>query len=176
MSLTSLDIESRRFQRAILGYQRSEVDAFLRQVSDALAQAVLERDEIHRLLQGARGEAERVKQQERTLFEALAASERITEDRRQIAQQEAERIIADARRHAEQIINHTRAEVTRIEGQLLRLKVERETFENRLAALLDEHRRLLEIRRQEAGLADKLRTRSTVPPALGEDEPIPDRG
>ena len=39
------------------------------------------------------------------------------------------------------------------------------TFEFRLSGLLDEHRRLLDVRRQEALVADKLRARSSLPPA-----------
>jgi cell division initiation protein len=175
MALTPIEIESRRFGRSLSGYNRAEVDAFLQQVADALSQAVFERDELGRQTAQLMGRVEQVQRQERTLIEALAAGERLTEDRRNMAQQEAERIVADARRHAEQIISHTRAECTRVEGQLLRLKVEREAFENRLSALLDEHKRLLEIRRQEAGLADKLRTRSSVPPALGEADPLVER-
>lgn len=176
MSLTPIDIESRRFRRSLFGYRRDEVDHFLQQAADSLSQAVLEREETSRLSAQLRAEAEQVRRHERTLIEALAAGERLTEERRAVAQQEAERIVAEARRHAEQLIAHTRAEVTRVESQLQRLKIERETFESRLVALLDEHRRLLEIRKQEAGLADRLRTRTTLPQTPLQDDAVIDRG
>ncbi len=164
MPLTPLDIESRSFKREFGGYRRSEVDAFLRSSADALSHAVLERDDLGRQLLAAREEVDGFRQRERTLMEALSSAERLAEERKAMAETEAERIVADARRHAEQMVMRTRGEVTRIEQQILRLKVERETFENRLRGLLDEHRRLLEVRKQEVGVAEKLRSRSTLPP------------
>ena len=164
MPLTPLDIESRRFKREILGYSRREVDEILRSAADALSQVNLEREELTRILQSARHEVDEYRSREKTLIEALAAAERLTEERKALAQQEVERILADARAQAENILSRTRAEAARMEQHILRLKVERETFENRMIALVDEHKRLVEIRRQEAGLADKMRPRSMAPP------------
>ncbi len=164
MGLTPLDIESRRFKRELLGYSRREVDDLLRQSADALSQANLEREELTRVLLAARGEADDYRAREKTLIEALAGAERLTEERRALAEQDAERIMAEARLQAESLLSRTRNEMTRIEQQILRLKVERETFETRLLGLLEEHRRAVEIRRQEASLSDKLRPRSPVPP------------
>jgi DivIVA domain-containing protein len=172
MSMTAIDIESQKFGRSLFGYDRKHVEGFLREVADRLSEAVLERDELARQVGELRAETDRVKGQEKTLIDALASGERIIEERRQIAMHEAERILADARRQAEQVINRARQEVGRIESHLLRLRVERETFENRLTALLDEHRRLLEIRKQEAGLADQLRARTSLPQPLDTEEPI----
>lgn len=166
MPLTPLDIEARRFRREIFGYSRNEVNEFLRAVADSLSQVNLEKEEFTRLYQDAHTEVDDYRQRERSLMDALTAAQKLAEERRKMAQDEAERIIAEARHHAEQMLGRTRAEMTRIEQQILRLKVERETFENRLAALLDEHRRLLDVRRQEAGVSDRLRPRSTVPPNI----------
>jgi len=171
MPLTPLDIEAQRFGRRLLGYGRAEVESFLRACADALSQANLEREEQARLSQTARSEAESYRERERTLVEALATAKRVAEEQKSRAQQEAERIIADARRHAEQLIQQTQSEVMRVEKQILRLKVERETFESRLNGLLDEHRRLLEIRRHEVGVAEQLRARSTRPPTTTSTPP-----
>lgn len=171
MSLTPLDIESRRFKRELLGYSRREVDETLRNAADALSQTTLERDEVGRLLQAARREVDEYRSREKTLIEALAGAERLTEERKAIAAAEAERILADARQQAENLLSRTRSEVTRIEQQMVRLKVERENFENRLLALIDEHRRLVEVRRQESGLSDRMRT-----PAATTAAPLPGPG
>ena len=171
MALTPLDIESRRFGREAFGYRRREVSAFLRACADALSQANLEKEELARAIHSTREELESFRGRERTLVEALAGAERLAEERKAMAQAEAEHIIADARRHAEQIISRTRAELTRIEQQILRLKVERETFEHRLTGLLDEHRRLLEVRREEIGVAERLQPRTTVPPPVSPPAP-----
>jgi DivIVA domain-containing protein len=164
MGLSPLDIESRRFKRELLGYSRREVDDLLRQSADALSQANLEREEFARVLQAARAEVDDYRSREKTLIEALAAAERLTEERRAMAEVESERIMSDARQQAENLLSRTRNEMSRIEQQILRLKVERETFENRLLSLLEEHRRTIEIRRQEASLSDKLRPRAPAPP------------
>ncbi len=164
--LTPLDIESRRFRRELFGYRKREVDRVLRAAADALSAANLRCEELERRVAELEKEVEGFHQRERTLLHALASSERLVEERKAQAQREAERILADARRQAEQVLSRTRAEVTRVEQQILRLKVERETFENRLLNLLDEHRRLVEIRRRESGLE----ARSPVPPPLAGGE------
>lgn len=168
MPLTPLDIESKRFRRELLGYNRREVESFLRACADALSQANLEREELQRAREALLRELEEFRSRERTLVEALASAERLAEERKAQAQREAERIMADARRRAEQLLEQTRQEMVRIEQQIIRMKIERETFENRLNALIDEHRRLLEVRRQEAGIVERLRARTTRPPGPSE--------
>lgn len=166
MVLTPLDIEGRRFPRRPFGYAPSEVRGFLRECSDALSQANLEREELSRRVESAQQELEEFRKREKTLVDALAAAEHLAEERKATAQAEADKIVAEAHRHAEQMISRTRAEVSRVEQQILRLKVERETFENKLSALIDEHRRMMEIRKQELGFADKLTGKTSRPPAV----------
>jgi cell division initiation protein len=164
MTVSPIDIESRRFKRELFGYSRRDVDQMLRTAADTLSQANLERDDLSRALTTARKEVEEHRGREQTLMEALVSAQRLIEERKALAEQEVERILRHAREQAEQMLTRTRGDLTRIEQQILRLKVERENFENKLLALLDEHRRLVEIRRQEAGLSDKLRPRTTLPP------------
>lgn len=166
MPLTPLDIESRRFKRETFGYSRNEVQTFLRAAADALSQVTLEREELGRMMQAARTEIDDYRHRERVLIDALSASEKIGEDRRAAAQQEAERIVGEARFQAEQLLARTREEITRLQQHIIRMKTEREMFENRLSALIDEHRRLLDIRRQEAVVTDRLRARTSLPPTL----------
>lgn len=165
MPLSPLDIESRKFRKSFLGYDRREVEHFLASAADSLSQAVLEREELTRRVQVLLREVDEFRQREHTLIEALAAAERLAEERKALAHQEAEAIVADARRHAERIISSTREEVSRVESQIIRLKSEREGFENRLASLLNEHRRLIETRRQEHEDGAAPRGRSPLPPA-----------
>lgn len=166
MTLTPLDIEGRRFKRELFGYSRREVDELRRVAADSLSEIVLERDEQARLLTAVRKELEEYRGREKTLIEGLAAAERLTAERKALAREEAEKMLRDARDQAEQMLGRTRGDLTRIEQQILRLKVERENFENKLLGLLDEHRRMVEIRRQEADLSDKLRPRTTRPPEV----------
>lgn len=164
MPLSPLDVESRRFRRRLFGYDRSEVEHFLTSAADSLSQAILEREEFSRRAQTLLREIDEFRQRERTLIEALAGAERLAEERKALAHREAEQIVADARRHAERIITSTRDEVSRVEQQILRLKSEREGFENRLASLINEHKRLIEHRRHEQEELAEPRGRSPMPP------------
>ncbi len=167
MPLTPNDIESQAFAKQLWGYRPSQVDNFLRAAADALSAQILDRDEMGRTVQGLNSELEAFRQKERALLDALTAAERLAEERKLEAKKNAEQILADARRQAEQIVAQTHTEITRLEQQILRLKVERESFEARLSAVIDEHRRLLEIRRQEVGVGDRLQVRTSMPPAIG---------
>lgn len=164
MPLTPLDIESKTFRRELSGYGRAEVRAYLRSCADALSQANLEKDELNRMLQATRNEFASFREREQTLLEALASSERIAGERKAQAEKEAEQIIEMARQRAQQMIERTQHEMSRIEQQIVRLKVEREQFESRLNMVIEEHRRLIETRRNEAQVADQMRARTTRPP------------
>jgi cell division initiation protein len=177
MPLTSLDIESRRFKKELWGYRKADVEAFLRSAADALSQAVLEKEELARRINELGSELEQFRQRERTLIEALSSAEHLADQRKALAEHEAERIIGDARSQAERIIARTRDEVTRVEQQIIRLKVERESFESKLAGLINEHRRLLDVRRRDipaaGGAGETVRfpsSRTTVPPPHAEEE------
>jgi cell division initiation protein len=167
MPLSPLDIESRSFKKKLYGYDASEVDAFLALVADALQQVILQRDEQARRAEELTAQLESFRKREAELIEGLSESKRIGEERRAIAQQEAEAIVASARSHAESIIARTRKDLGDVEQQIARAQYERERFENSLSSLLDYHRRLLELRRdqqQAGGTSEKPPSRSTMPP------------
>ena len=161
MPLSPLDIESRRFKRALGGYSRIEVESFLAQ-------------ELAQKVKGLLEELETLRGRENRLMEALSAAERLAAERKALANDEAERMVQDARRRAEEIIKSTHENLRRVEDQISRLQIERESFENRLSTLIDDHRRLIEMRREDA--RRDLQTRAAPaagPPGQRTTQPPP---
>lgn len=150
MPLSPLDIESRRFKRAMGGYSRVEVESFLAQVADTLSNTILEKQELAQKVKGLLEELETLRSRENRLMDALSAAERLADERKALANDEAERMVQDAHRRAEDIIKKTHEKLRRVEDQIARLQIERESFENRLSTLIDDHRRLIEMRREDA--------------------------
>ena len=168
MPLSPLDIESRRFKRALGGYSKVEVESFLAQVADTLSNVILEKQELAQKIKGLLEELETLRSRENRLMDALSAAERLAEERKALANEEADRMMQDAHRRAEEIIKKTHEKLRRVEDQIARLQIERESFENRLSTLIDDHRRLIEMRREDARLGERGRElegeRTTQPP------------
>jgi cell division initiation protein len=166
MPLSPLDIESRRFKRALGGYSKVEVESFLAQVADTLSNVILEKQELAQKVKGLLEELETLRSRENRLMDALSAAERLAEERKALANDEADRLVQDAHRRAEEIIKKTHEKLRRVEDQIARLQIERESFENRLSTLIDDHRRLIEMRREDA--RRDLQARSAPKPPAGD--------
>lgn len=171
MPLSPLDIETRRFRRRLSGYDRNEVESFLASAGDALQQANLFAEQRARRVQELEEELEGFRERDRQLVQALSASERLSEERLDQARSEAERIIAAAREQAELLIARTQKELHTIRLQIAEAKAERDRFFNELRSLIDQHRRLLDLRAEEAAKdGGALRARSPAPPPHQEGE------
>jgi len=173
MKITAQDIELQRFKRTMRGYDPQEVDAFLRMVAGEVQGLTLEREEARSEAGRLRAEIEEARKREQTLQVAIAAAERIAEQIRGEGQREAESVMNEARTRADRMIEHAQRELMELDREITRLRIERETFENRLRIAIDEHRRLLDLRRERTSrsedLMDNLEPFRRAP--TGSDEP-----
>jgi cell division initiation protein len=155
MKITAQDIEQQRFKRTMRGYDPREVDAFLRVAAAELQRITLEREDVKTELVSVRAELGETRERERTLQGAIAAAERIAEQMRDEGQRDAETIMEEARMRSDRMIENAQRELADLEREISRLRIERETFENRLRLAVDEHRRLLDLR-QDRSRAESL--------------------
>ena len=154
MKISAQDIEQQRFQRKVRGYDAHEVDAFLRMVAAEVQQLTFEREESKAEIGRVRAELADARKREQTLQGALAAAERIAEQIRGEGQREAEAIMQEARLRSDRMLENAQRELADLEREVTRLRVERETFENRLRLTIDEHRRLLDLRQERSARSE----------------------
>jgi cell division initiation protein len=153
MKITPLDIQQKRFSRALRGYDREEVEAFLSLTSSAFEDLVKElhalREELHR----RDDQIAAHRDLERTLQETLVTAQRASEDIRESARKEGEIVIGEAELQAEKIVQGARQRFQRIVDDIQEMKRLRIQFEAQVRSLVETHAKLLETF-QEADIGD----------------------
>lgn len=155
--MTAMDVERQEFARKMRGYDVDEVRLYLRAVAEEVARLQLDnqtqREEIGRL--GAR--LEDFRERERTLQETLLTAQKMAEEMKGKSAKEAELLVKEARLKGERILEQAQDQLQMLENEIGRLRLEKEAFENRLRAMIEEHVALLDLRKQEKGDLDNLR-------------------
>src|SRR5712691_3388264 len=149
MAFTPIEIENQKFEARMRGYDRGQVRSFLTALAEEAAELIGDKNLLEEEVTELKRRVERASQQERKVQETILALRDLTEKMKDEAKREAELIIREARMKAAQLLEDARSEAVRIEGQISQLRIEKDTFEDRLRMVLDEHQRLLIQRRQE---------------------------
>lgn len=153
MKITPLDIRQKRFESAISGFRKSDVESFLESVAGEVEELVKSNlalgDELSQLQQRLQQHVDR----ERTLQETLLTAQRLSEDIKSSAKKEAEFILAQAEHQAEKIVQSAHQKLVQVVQDIDELKRQRVQFESQVRSVIDAHRKLLEAFR-EASCAD----------------------
>ncbi|MEE9217931.1 MAG: DivIVA domain-containing protein [Acidobacteriota bacterium] len=157
MRITPLDIEAHSFAVRIRGYDRDEVKSFLTLISEEYEKLIVEnsylKEEMARLNHQLADHLDR----ERILKDTLLSVQKLANDMRQEAHREKDIIIKEAELKAEQILEQARRRIAGLEQQIADLKMRRDSFETTVLALIDQHRRVIEMQREQGEIADRVR-------------------
>ena len=163
--LTAMDIEKQTFTRKMRGFDTDEVQLFLRAVSEEIERVNLENQTLSEDNGVLRQRLDDFKDRERTLQETLVTAQMMSADLKVKSKAEADLLIKEARFKAERLLVQAQDQLQALENEIGRLKLEKDAFENRLRAAIEEHVSLLDLRRQEkadTGNLRFLRRRSTT--------------
>ncbi|HEY8339587.1 MAG TPA: DivIVA domain-containing protein [Egibacteraceae bacterium] len=151
MAITPDDIHAQTFKERFKGYDEEEVDRFLAQVADGIAELHREREQLaERVRQleesGAGGDSSSVSETEALLRRTLVTAQRAADDTVAEARATAEQMVADAREEAETLLAEARAEAEELRARA-RAQAEREleharAERERVLAAVDDLRRL----------------------------------
>jgi cell division initiation protein len=144
MNITPLDITQKQFRKALRGFDREEVEAFLSLVAvefEALVKEVLALREDN---QRKADEIAEHRGRERALQETLVAAQRASEEIRDAARKEAEITISDAELQAEKIVQGAHARFLRIVDDINELKRQRVQFEASVRTVVESHLKLID--------------------------------
>lgn len=144
MKLTPLDIRQKRFEGALRGFSRREVEAFLElsagEFEELLKDNLALKAEIKRLNEDLEKHIER----ERTLQETMLTAQRISDDLKAAAKKEAEIILAEAEHQSEKIVQGAHGKLVQLIEDINELKRQRVQFESQVRSVVDAHVKLLE--------------------------------
>jgi len=151
MRITPLDIQQKRFDRSLRGYDREEVEAFLSLVATAFEDLVKENMSLREEGQRKDETIAEHRSRERALQETLVTAQKASEEIREAARKEAEISLSEAELQAEKIVQGAHQRFVRIVDDIQEMKRQRVQFEVGLRSLVESHLKLLAAFRDTGG-------------------------
>lgn len=155
--LTAMDIEKQEFARKMRGYDPDEVKMFLRAVAEEIERVNLENATLREESGGLTRRLDDFKDRERTLQETLVTAQRMSAELKEQSRHEADLLVREARVKAERLLEQAQDQLLALDNEIGRLRLEKDAFENRVRAAIEEHLSLLDLRKQERADTDNLR-------------------
>ncbi len=149
MKVTPLDLRQSRFKVVFRGYERTEVDALLNEVADDYEQALRETDRLHQELSRLEAVIAEHREHERNLRNTLLTAQRLADEIREHAEQEARRLIEEAEARTEMVFQKTQARVDEVQREIDNLKMKRRDVETTLQSTIATLRNALEFVREQ---------------------------
>jgi len=144
MKITPLDIRQKRFETALRGFSKREVEAFLELIAGEFEEVVKENISLKEEMRRLQLRLDQHTERERTLQETMVTAQRISEDVKAAAKKEAEIILADAEHQAEKIVQGAHNRLVKVVEDINELKRQRVQLESQVRSVIDAHHKLLE--------------------------------
>jgi len=123
--LTSHDVRAQEFQRALRGYDTTQVDEFKQRMAEEIDRLVRDRVQLDERVKGMGEQLRSYRDRERAMNDALVSAQQLRsetqaqmERERELSQREseaeAERVLLEARTESERMLQHARVEAQRI--------------------------------------------------------------
>lgn len=149
MKVTPLDLRQAKLRVTMRGYDRNEVDALLSEVADDYEQALREADRLHQELVRLEALVAEHREHERNLRNTLLTAQRLADEIREHAEQEARRVLEEAESRAEMVFQQTQGRIEEAQREIDGLKLRRRDVETTLQSTIATLRNALEFVREQ---------------------------
>ncbi len=144
MRLTPLDIRKHSFPRRVSGYDRGEVDTFLRMVADDYERLVREAEGLRKDAIRLETRVEGLAANEAVLQETLTTAQRLSEDLKRTAAKEAEVLISEAEIKAEKILDAAHRRAAQLAEDIREMKTLKARLATAVRTTIETHLGLLD--------------------------------
>lgn len=134
--LTPLDIQKKTFSKSMSGYQKTEVEQFLKEVSEVVDSLLEERDEFKKQVKAYELDLERFTRIEKNINEALVVAQGTASSVLDNANTKATLMITEADFKSRKMVEDAKMESHRIMRETENLANEFERFKTKLKAML----------------------------------------
>ena len=145
MKLTPIDIRKWEFKKGVRGYDKYEVQAFLDLAAEEFEKLMQDRREFEQKSKRLEKEIEEYKRVEKSLQDTLISAKETTDRSMENSRKEAELIVGDAELHADKVLESARKKASKIEDEITRLTVLRDSFAVKLRSILSSQIELVEM-------------------------------
>ena len=155
-SITPLDLRKKEFGRKLGGYDRTEVRHFLDDLGEDMEEAWRRMDELERENSRLKEEVARHRESETTLRETLVMAQKSADGVRDAAAKESERVLAEADRQADRLMQQSLERAAEIEKRIRDLRVERKNFHLKLQGMLEMFQQVLAFDKEDDDMSASL--------------------
>lgn len=156
MALTPVDILHTQFKGAIRGYNKHQVDEFVRSVRESMEELIRQKTELQRKVDTIEEELERIRKIESAMSTALTVAQQSADELKTSAHQQAEMILREAEQGRVQMAVDAQREIERLRTDIALLQSTRDRFESELRTMLMGYLDWLEKRKHAAESSDEV--------------------
>ena len=144
MRITPLDIRNHSFPRRISGYDREEVDAFLRMLAEDYEAALREGQNLRERVNQLELRVQDLTATEKLLQETLTTAQKLSDDLKQTAVREAEVLIGEAEIQGEKVLDAAHRRASRLAEDIREMRQLRSRLAAAIRAVIETHLGLLD--------------------------------
>lgn len=144
MKLSPLDVQHHEFTTVMRGYDKAQVRDFLEQAAAALEDLARENQTLKSELAKRDSLIDELRAGESDLRRAVISAERLGSELKERAQQDAERLLQDARGERQVILRDAEAQLRELKAEFARTEREHRLFREQFRGMLRAYERSLE--------------------------------
>ncbi len=149
MNVSPLDLRQQRFTSSIRGFDKVEVTAFLAAVADDYEQALREADRLRQDVTRLEALISEHRHHEKNLQNTLMTAQKLADDIRAQAQEEAQRILREADDRSQLLLEKTQARLEDVQREIDGLKLKRKDVETTIESTIQTLKNTLEYVREQ---------------------------
>jgi cell division initiation protein len=136
MKVTPLDLRQQRFATAMRGYDRNEVNAFISDAAEDYETAVRENERLRQELAKLEAVIKEHRGQEVQLRNTLLTAQKLADDIKETANQEASRIVREAEGRADLLLQKSQSRLDEVQREIDGLRLKRREVETSLEGIV----------------------------------------
>ena len=134
--VTPIDMRQARFATSMRGFDKPEVTAFLEEAAAEYEQALRENDRLRQQIGSLETALNQHRELENSLKNTLMSAQKVADDMRETAQQEAARIVREAEGKAELMMQKAQARVEDVVRDIDGLRLKRREVQTNMEACI----------------------------------------
>ena len=136
LTVTPLDLRQPRFGTAMRGFDRNEVTAFLEEAAGDYENALRENDRLRQDIVRLEAALNQFRELEGSLKTTLMSAQKVADDMRENATQEAARIVREAEGRAEMVLQKSQARLEDVDREIDALRLKRREAQTSIEATI----------------------------------------